>query len=93
MISNSIFATTAMVAIIASPPVLAQSWSHPPNVKEETNAENYHYEYDDGVCHLNYQYYFRDRHEYLDRHGDCASVGIPRYYGPSRTMQYAPSRY
>ncbi|HLH96013.1 MAG TPA: hypothetical protein VKW08_12945 [Xanthobacteraceae bacterium] len=90
MISKSFFAMTTAVAVIASGPTLAQSWSHAPNVKEETNADTYHYEYDDGVCHINYQYYFRDRQEYLDRHGDCTSVAIPRYYGPNRVMGYGP---
>ena len=90
MISKSFFAVTATVVAIASGPALAQSWSHAPSVKEETSADNYHYEYDDGVCHINYQYYFRDRHEYLDRHGDCTSVGIPHYYGPNRVMGYGP---
>jgi hypothetical protein len=88
MIARRLFVAAAASAMVTSGPVLAQTWSHAPNVKEETNADYYHYEYDDGACYINYQYNFHDRHEYMDRHGDCAAVGVPHYPGPNRVRGY-----
>jgi hypothetical protein len=40
------------------------------------NADHFHFDYDDGGCHLMYDYNFRNGDVDLDRHSDCSNVSI-----------------
>jgi len=58
---------------------VAQNTPHPPHINQEWNADHFRFEYDDGTCHLDYEYNFKDGRMHLDKHGDCANVSIPRF--------------
>ena len=69
--------TCGLVSLGWSAGLVAQPGAHPPQIKEESNADHYHYEYDDGICHYNYEYNWKDQQEHVDRHGDCRAAALP----------------
>jgi hypothetical protein len=50
---------------------------HAPHANLDWNANAFHFDYNDGGCHLAYNYDFKSGDMHLDRHGDCTSVNIP----------------
>ena len=67
-----------LITIGSTSGAFAQPAPHPPQIKEESNADHYHYEFDNGICHYNYEINWKDQREHIDRHGDCEGVAIPR---------------
>jgi hypothetical protein len=57
-----------------------------PRIREECSPDHYHYEFDNGVCHYDYDYHWRDRHEHIDRRGDCAGIPLPQTAPPDPTV-------
>ena len=49
-----------------------------PHVNLDWNADHFHFDYDNGACHLVYDYNFANGDTHLDRHGDCSYVSVPR---------------
>jgi hypothetical protein len=52
---------------------------HEPRINQDWNADHFHFDYDDGVCHMVFEYNFKNGETHLDRHGDCSSVSGPRF--------------
>ena len=88
---HSLFLATAILAVsggaLAQPdppppppaPVPPQPGHlHAPHVKLDWNADHFHFDYDNGACHLVYDYNFANGDTHLDRHGDCYYVSVPR---------------
>jgi hypothetical protein len=71
---NLLIIAAAALAIPGA--AMAQS-SSKPQFSQEWNADHFVFHYNDGTCHLDYQYNFKDGTMHLDRHGDCSSVTIP----------------
>lgn len=70
-------ASAAVVAFVLHGSAWAQPGPHPPQVKQEWNNDHFLFHYDDGTCHLEYEYNFKDGNMHLDKHGDCSNVNIP----------------
>jgi len=71
---------TATVAALAMPAVAAAQPAphrHQPDVQQEWNTDHFRFHYDDGICHLDYEYNFKDGHTHFDKHGDCSEVRVP----------------
>jgi len=66
-----------------APPSPAQ-----PRIREERSPDHYHYEFDNGVCHYDYDYNWRERHEHVDRRGDCAGISLPQTQPPNPTAAW-----
>lgn len=58
----------------AAPPPPAE---HTPHANLDWNADHFHFGYNDGGCHLAYEYNFKNGDMHLDRHGNCSDVSIP----------------
>jgi hypothetical protein len=78
--------TDALIAVAAASLVIGLSVAscaaadrHSPDAHMDQNADRYRYTYDDGVCHYEYQYDFKELTDHLDQHGDCRDVPIQRY--------------
>jgi hypothetical protein len=73
---RSIILATAMLAMSGvalaqpGPPPPAPAPGHPPHVNLDWNADHFHFDSDNGACHLVYDYNFRNGDTHLDRHGD-----------------------
>lgn len=52
---------------------------HSPDAHMDQNGDRYRYTYDDGVCHYEYEYDFKELTDHLDQNGDCRNVPIQRY--------------
>jgi hypothetical protein len=52
--------------------------SHPPHANLQWNADRFHFDFDDGVCHQVLDYNFKTGDVRVDRRGDCSHVNVPR---------------
>jgi hypothetical protein len=61
----------------APPAAPAPPPAHTPHANLDWNADRFHFDYNDGGCHLAYNYDFKSGDMHLDRHGACSDVSIP----------------
>jgi hypothetical protein len=48
-----------------------------PHADANWNGHHFHFGYNDGGCHLLYDYDSKTGDMHLDRHGDCSNVDVP----------------
>jgi hypothetical protein len=64
---------------------------HAPDAHMNQDAEQYTYDYDDGLCTYHYQYDFRTLKDNLDQTGDCRNVPVERYHPQAAISATYPS--
>jgi hypothetical protein len=81
LIAAAVFATPSLAFAQPSPPPPAAppAQVESPHANLDWNANRFHFDYNDGGCHLAYNYDFKSGDMHLDRHGDCSSVNIPSH--------------
>lgn len=79
MLRKNLVALVAAAVVGASGIAMAQGTPHKPQIHQEWNADHFLFSYDDGVCHMSYEYDFKSGNMNLDKHGDCSNVEIPSH--------------